>query len=158
MSKKIQFGWSMPGGAREKANRGSYVADLKRGLELVSGHFDSVWFVDHLQFDDNDLMETWTALTYFSALYPQFKYGNAVLCQSFRNPALLAKMAATFQYMSGGRFILGMGAGWKEDEYLAYGYDFPPAGQRVEELEEYMRVIRRCGMMRKPPSRGNTTV
>ncbi len=142
MSKKIQFGWSIPSGAREKANRGSYVADVRRGLELVSGHFDSVWFVDHLQFDDNDLMEAWTALTYFSALYPQFQYGNAVLCQSFRNPALLAKMAATFQYMSEGRFILGIGAGWKEDEYRAYGYDFPPAGQRVEELEEYMRVIK----------------
>jgi alkanesulfonate monooxygenase SsuD/methylene tetrahydromethanopterin reductase-like flavin-dependent oxidoreductase (luciferase family) len=61
---------------------------------------------------------------------------------SFRNPALLAKMATTAQFLSGGRFILGIGAGWKEDEYRAYGYDFPAAGTRVEELEEALQIIR----------------
>lgn len=142
MAKKIQFGWSMPAGAREKANRGSYVADVKRGMEIIKGHYDSVWLIDHLQFDDNDLLEAWTGLSYFAGLYPEFQYGHAVLCQSFRNPGLVAKMAATLQYISEGRFILGMGAGWKEDEYTAYGYDFPSAGQRVEELEEYMQVIK----------------
>ena len=70
------------------------------------------------------------------------QFGHAVLCQSFRNPALLAKMAATLQFLSGGRFILGIGAGWKEDEYHAYGYDFPPAGVRVEELEETLQIVK----------------
>jgi alkanesulfonate monooxygenase SsuD/methylene tetrahydromethanopterin reductase-like flavin-dependent oxidoreductase (luciferase family) len=116
--------------------------DIKRGLDLVTGHYDSCWFVDHLQFDGNDLMEGWTAVTYLAAQNPQFQWGHEVLCQSFRNPALVAKMATTMQFMSGGRFVLGLGAGWKEDEYLAYGYDFPPAGQRVEELEEYLQIIR----------------
>ena len=138
----IQFGWSMPAGGRDKARRATYLTDLQRGLDLVEGHYDSAWFIDHLQFDGGDLMEGWTAITYLAAQNPQFQWGNAVLCQSFRNPALMAKMAATLQYMSGGRFILGIGAGWKEDEYKAYGYDFPSANTRVEELEEYLQIIK----------------
>ena len=71
----------------------------------------------------------------------RLRFGNAVLCQSFRNPALLAKMAATLQFMSGGRFILGLGAGWHEEEYQAYGYEFPSAPVRVEQLEEAIQII-----------------
>jgi alkanesulfonate monooxygenase SsuD/methylene tetrahydromethanopterin reductase-like flavin-dependent oxidoreductase (luciferase family) len=137
----IQFGWSMPNGPRQASHRVSYVADLRRGLELIAGHYDSAWMVDHLQYDAAYLMEGWTALSYMAALQPRLMFGNAVICQSFRNPALLAKMAATFQYMSGGRFILGIGAGWKKDEYLSYGYDFPSPGTRVEELDETMQII-----------------
>jgi alkanesulfonate monooxygenase SsuD/methylene tetrahydromethanopterin reductase-like flavin-dependent oxidoreductase (luciferase family) len=65
-----------------------------------------------------------------------------VLCQSFRNPGLLGKMAATLQYLSGGRYTLGLGAGWHAEEYAAYGYDFPPNPTRVEQLEETIQVIR----------------
>ena len=137
----IQFGWSMPNGPRKASHRVSYVADLQRGLELIAGHYDSAWMIDHLQYDAAYLMEGWTALSYMAALQPRLMFGNAVICQSFRNPALLAKMAATFQYMSGGRFILGIGAGWKKDEYLSYGYDFPSPGTRVEELDETMQII-----------------
>jgi len=138
----IQFGWSVPNGARDEALRGSFLADIQRGFDLVTGHFDSAWLVDHLQYEKANVLEGWTELAYLAALHPQFKFGNAVLSQSFRNPALLAKMAATLQYMSGGRFILGIGAGWKEDEYTAYGYDFPPAGTRVEELEDAVQIIK----------------
>jgi alkanesulfonate monooxygenase SsuD/methylene tetrahydromethanopterin reductase-like flavin-dependent oxidoreductase (luciferase family) len=118
------------------------VADLNRALNLIAGHFDSAWMVDHLQFGDIDVLEGFTALSYLAALHPQLKFGHAVLCQSFRNPALLAKMGATLQFMSSGRFILGIGAGWHEEEYRAYGYDFPPAGVRVEQLEEVIQIIR----------------
>src|SRR5579859_5965008 len=100
---QIQFGWSMPSGVRDKSQQGIYVSRLQEGLELVAGHFASAWFVDHFQYDDAMLMEGWTALTYLSALQPHLKFGHAVLSQSFRNPALLAKMAATLQFMSGGR-------------------------------------------------------
>ncbi|HYK84300.1 MAG TPA: LLM class flavin-dependent oxidoreductase [Ktedonobacteraceae bacterium] len=139
---RIQFGWTMPSGVRDPRFQKTLVADTRKGLEMVAGRFDSAWFVDHLQTESNQLLEGWTAITYMSALYPQFQFGHAVLCQSFRNPALLAKMAATLQFMSGGRFILGIGAGWKEDEYTAYGYDFPVAGVRVEELEETLQIIK----------------
>jgi alkanesulfonate monooxygenase SsuD/methylene tetrahydromethanopterin reductase-like flavin-dependent oxidoreductase (luciferase family) len=65
-----------------------------------------------------------------------------VLCQSYRNPALTAKMGANLQLLSKGRFILGLGAGWKEDEYHAYGYPFPDTKTRLEELEEAAIIVK----------------
>jgi alkanesulfonate monooxygenase SsuD/methylene tetrahydromethanopterin reductase-like flavin-dependent oxidoreductase (luciferase family) len=117
------------------------VRDVNRALELIAGHFDSAWFIDHLQDGTIDMLEGFTALTYFSALHPRLTFGHTVLCQSFRNPALLAKMGATVQFLTGGRFVLGIGAGWNENEYEAYGYDFPPARVRVEQLEEALQII-----------------
>ncbi|MGA7732217.1 MAG: LLM class flavin-dependent oxidoreductase [Chloroflexia bacterium] len=139
---RIQFGWTMPSGMPEKSMRGEHLAVIDRGLNMVKGRFDSAWFVDHLQFDDRDVLEGWSAVTYLAALHPEFQFGHAVICQSFRNPALVAKAGATLQYLTGGRFILGLGAGWKEDEYTSYGYEFPPAGVRVDQLEEYIHVIK----------------
>lgn len=132
----------MPGGPGNKASRTTFVADLERALSRVAGHFDSAWLVDHLQFGDNDVLEGFTTLTYMAARHPQLRFGHAVLCQSFRNPALLAKMGATLQFVSGGRFILGLGAGWHEEEYNAYGYRFSPAGVRVAQLEETVQIIK----------------
>ncbi len=137
---RIQFGLTLPS-PRKMGNK-DYLANVQLSLELVAGRFDSVWFTDHLQYDAAPILEGWTVISYLSGLYPQFAFGHVVLCQSFRNPALLAKMAATLQFMSGGRFILGIGAGWKEDEYKAYGYEFPSAGTRVEELEETLQIIK----------------
>jgi len=151
---RIQFGWIMPISSREVIPQGTLVSDLQKGLALVNEHFDSAWAVDHLQYEDTPLMEGWTALTYMAALQPKLKFGHAVLAQSFRNPALLAKMAATFQYMSGGRFILGIGAGWKEDEYRAYNYPFPPAGTRVEELDETLQIIKALWQDKKATFQG----
>lgn len=139
---RIQFGWTMPPGMPDRSMRKDYLDFVNRGLDLVKDRFDSAWIVDHFQFDNRDVAEAWTTLSYIAALHPEFDYGHAVLCQSFRNPALVAKMAATLQNLSGGRFILGLGAGWKEDEYKAYGYDFPSAGVRVDQLEEYIHVIK----------------
>jgi alkanesulfonate monooxygenase SsuD/methylene tetrahydromethanopterin reductase-like flavin-dependent oxidoreductase (luciferase family) len=132
----------MPGGSRDKARRSTFVEDLNRALDLIEGHFDSAWIVDHLQFGNEDVLEGFTALAYVAALHPRLKFGHSVLCQSFRNPALVAKMGATLQFMSGGRFILGLGAGWHEEEYRAYGYDFPRDGVRVEQLEEALHIIK----------------
>jgi alkanesulfonate monooxygenase SsuD/methylene tetrahydromethanopterin reductase-like flavin-dependent oxidoreductase (luciferase family) len=140
--KPIQLGFIMPADQLDKRRRATYLADLKRALDLISGHFDSAWIIDHLQFGNQDILEGFTALSYAAALQPQIKFGHTVLCQSFRNPALLAKMGATLQFMSGGRFILGIGAGWHEEEYRSYGYDFPPNRVRVEQLEEALQIIR----------------
>ena len=111
-------------------------------LESAPPAFTTVWISDHLQFDDDPVDEGWTKLTYLAAAFPRFTYGHLVLCQSYRNPALLAKMAATLQHLTGGRFILGLGAGWHDEEYHAYGFDFPRAGVRVAQLAETIEVVR----------------
>jgi alkanesulfonate monooxygenase SsuD/methylene tetrahydromethanopterin reductase-like flavin-dependent oxidoreductase (luciferase family) len=111
-------------------------------LETLPPQFTTVWLDDHLQFGERQVMEGWTFLTYLAALFPRFKFGHLVLCQSFRNPALLAKMAATLQYLTEGRYILGIGAGWNEEEYASYGWDYLSGGVRVEQLGEAIEVIR----------------
>ncbi len=115
---------------------------IGRILERVPPEVTTVWIDDHLQFGAKERFEGWTLLTYLAAAYPRFRYGHLVLSQSFRNPALLAKMAATLQALTGGRFILGIGAGWHEEEYRAYGYDYPSGGVRVEQLAEAIEVMR----------------
>lgn len=139
---RIQFGWIMPGDKLREAWRATYAEDLRRALNLIAGRFDSAWMIDHLQFDDQYVLEGFTALTYAAALEPRLRVGHTVICQSFRKPALLAKMGATLQWMSGGRFMLGIGAGWHEEEYRAYGYDFHPDGVRVDQLEEAIQIIK----------------
>ena len=79
--------------------------------------FDSLWLPDHVQYGANKVAEGWTLLTWALARYPDKLCGHEVLCNSFRNPAHLAKMAATAQALSGGRVILGIGAGWNQDRY-----------------------------------------
>jgi alkanesulfonate monooxygenase SsuD/methylene tetrahydromethanopterin reductase-like flavin-dependent oxidoreductase (luciferase family) len=89
-----------------------------------------------------DTLECWTTLTYLAGRYPGLTLGSIVMSQSYRAPALLAKMGATLQMLSGGRFVLGLGAGWKEDEYLAYGYKFPSTATRIHQLGEAAQIIR----------------
>lgn len=98
--------------------------------------------VDHLQFGDTAVLEGFAALAYLAGRHPRLKFGHTVVCQSFRNPALVAKMAATLQLLSGGRFVLGLGAGWHAEEYRAYGYEFPPDGVRVAQTAEALQIIR----------------
>jgi len=118
------------------------VSRYRKVLETLPPEFTTVWVEDHLQFGERQVMEGWTLLTYLAALFPRFRFGHLVLSQSFRNPALLAKMAATLQHLTGGRYILGIGAGWNEEEYRGYGYDYPSGGVRVEQLAEAIEVIR----------------
>jgi alkanesulfonate monooxygenase SsuD/methylene tetrahydromethanopterin reductase-like flavin-dependent oxidoreductase (luciferase family) len=81
---------------------------------------------------------------------PRFRYGHLVLSQSYRNPGLLGAMAATLQVMSGGRFILGLGAGWLEEEYRAFHFDYPSGGTRVAQLAETIELIR--ALWTQPPA------
>jgi alkanesulfonate monooxygenase SsuD/methylene tetrahydromethanopterin reductase-like flavin-dependent oxidoreductase (luciferase family) len=111
-------------------------------LEMLPEQVSTVWISDHMQAGNRPLAEGWTTMAYLAGAFPRFRVGSLVLSQSYRNPALLAKMAATFQEMSGGRLILGLGAGWQEDEYRSYGYDYPSGGTRVAQLAEAMQVIR----------------
>jgi alkanesulfonate monooxygenase SsuD/methylene tetrahydromethanopterin reductase-like flavin-dependent oxidoreductase (luciferase family) len=110
-------------------------------FDSLPSEFSTIWIADHFQFGDRPRGEAWTLVTYLAALYPRFRFGHLVLGQSFRNPALLAKMAATLQELTGGRYILGIGAGWHEEEYRAYGYDYPSGGVRVRQLAEAIEVM-----------------
>src|SRR5262245_15968807 len=104
--------------------------------------FDALWMPDHVQYGSHKVAEGWTLFTWALARYPDKLCGHEVLCNSFRNPALLAKMAATAQALSGGRVILGIGAGWNEEEYRAYGWPFPPTPVRIAQLAEAIELIR----------------
>jgi alkanesulfonate monooxygenase SsuD/methylene tetrahydromethanopterin reductase-like flavin-dependent oxidoreductase (luciferase family) len=104
--------------------------------------FESLWFPDHVQYGANKVAEGWTLLAFALARYPDKFCTHEVLCNSFRNPAHLAKMAATAQAISGGRVILGIGAGWNEEEYRAYGWPFPSTPVRIAQLSEAIELIR----------------
>src|SRR5438270_2320115 len=97
----------------------------RRLIRTLTRGFTTLWAEDHLQWGEEATIECLTTLAYFAAEFPNFKVGSLVMCQAYRNPALLAKMAANLQLISGGRFILGLGGGWKEEDYCVYGCPFP---------------------------------
>ena len=136
---RVRFGLIVPENPENPPGRSGYLADVDRLLAAVAGHYDSAWCIDHLQ---GDVLEGWTTVTYLAARHPDLRWGHTMLAQSFRNPALVAKMGATLQFLCGGRFILGIGAGGQEEDYRAYSYDFPPGRERVAELDEALRIIK----------------
>ena len=142
----IDFGWVLPvGEARMPAGEGpAYGPHLRRVIDMLRPGFHSLWIPDHFMFDHWNVPEAMTTLSYLAGITADsdLRLGPIVLCQSIRNPALLAKMAATSQQLSGGRFILGIGAGWKEDEYRAYGYEFPPTPVRIAQMAEVIQICR----------------
>ena len=117
------------------------VADTFPYLDRTAHAFDSLWFPDHVQYANHRVAEGWTLFAYALARYPDKLCSHEVLCNSFRHPAHLAKMVATAQALSGGRVVLGIGAGWNEEEYRAYGWPFPPAPVRIAQLAEAIEVI-----------------
>jgi probable F420-dependent oxidoreductase len=109
-----------------------------------SGGFDSIWLFDHLLFRHDPpktvgIWECWTLLSALAEATERVELGTLVLCSPFRNPALLAKMAHTLDEVSGGRLILGVGAGWHKPEFDAFGYNFE---KRVDRFEEALQIIR----------------
>ena len=109
--------------------------------------FESVWLFDHFQTvpdpTDELTFETFTSLAALAALTSRVRLGHIVICNGFRNPALVAKMISTLDVISAGRMDLGIGAGWKRDEWLAYGYGFPETRERLAALEDALEVISR---------------
>jgi alkanesulfonate monooxygenase SsuD/methylene tetrahydromethanopterin reductase-like flavin-dependent oxidoreductase (luciferase family) len=109
-------------------------------LQACQDHDLTAWFVDHFQFGRQPYLECWTQMAFSAGRYPGLRTGTLVLGVGYRNPALVTKAAASFQHLNGG-LTLGIGAGWKEDEYRAYGYPFPSASQRLDELEDAVQII-----------------
>ncbi len=109
--------------------------------------FDSIWLFDHLQTEpvptDEMTFEAFVAISALAAETARVRLGHLVLCAGYRNPALVAKMISTLDVVSGGRAELGLGAGWKEDEFLAYGWGFPPLRERMEMLEDALEIATR---------------
>jgi F420-dependent oxidoreductase-like protein len=109
--------------------------------------FDSIWLFDHVQTEpvptDEITFEAFVALSALAVETARVRLGHLVLCAGYRNPALVAKMISTLDVVSGGRAELGIGAGWKADEYLAYGFGFPPLKTRMAMLEDALEVASR---------------
>jgi F420-dependent oxidoreductase-like protein len=109
--------------------------------------FESIWLFDHFHTvprpTDEITFESFTSLSALAAVTERVRLGHVVICTAFRNPALTAKMISTMDSISGGRVELGIGAGWKRDEWLAYGYGFPETKERLARLADDLEVITR---------------
>lgn len=145
----VRFGWRLPMWDPEGAPTSEWLPHVHDNLAALQGKFHAVWTSDHFvpgtpwMPPEPDTLECWTATAVFATAYPEYQFGQVVLGNSYRHPPLLAKMASTLQMLSGGRLILGIGAGWMESEYRAYGYPFPAAARRLRELDEAVQIIRR---------------
>ena len=131
-----------------------YVASWKQHLEMArlaeEIGFDSLWLGDHLLYrypgePTRGPWEAWTFLSALAASTEKVQLGPLVLCASFRNPALTAKMAETIDEVSGGRFVLGLGAGWHQPEYDAFGLPFDRRFQRFAEAFTIITDLVRTG-------------
>lgn len=141
----LQFStFSFPGVPDERLF--AQIATIAQAAER-SG-FDSLWVMDHLHQiatvgdREDPILEAYTTLAGLAALTRTARLGVLVSACGFRNPALLAKMVTTIDLISQGRAILGIGAGWFEDEYVSYGYEFPGAGDRLRMLAECIQICR----------------
>jgi F420-dependent oxidoreductase-like protein len=108
--------------------------------------FESIWLFDHFHTVPRPTLEitfeAFTALAALAAETTRVRLGHVVLCSAYRNPALTTKMICTLDAISGGRAELGLGAGWKRDEWLAYGYGFPEARERLAMLKDQLEISR----------------
>jgi F420-dependent oxidoreductase-like protein len=120
------------------------ILELARHVEATG--WDGIWFADHFMADGKDTSgpwsEAWTTLSAIAAAVPRLRVGPLVSGNTYRHPAVLAKMAATLDHVSGGRAVLGIGAGWQENEHRAYGIPFYTTAERLARLEEACQVIR----------------
>ena len=140
----LELGVNLPyveGAMDGRTPRWSDVLAMAQTAESMG--FDAVWISDHVGFGDpagewSGAWESWTLLSALAASTDRVALGNYVLAVSFRNPALLAKMAETLDEISGGRVILGLGAGWNEPEYTSYGVPFD---DRFRRFEDALRIV-----------------
>jgi len=126
----------------EREVRWPELLDMVRTIEDLG--FDSIWVGEHLLYRFADRpprgpWEAWTQLAAIAAVTSRVEFGPLVACTNFHNPALLAKQAATIDEISGGRLVLGLGAGWNETEFRAFGY---PYDHRIDRFEEAFTIIR----------------
>lgn len=152
MASKVKFGiwlplyggWLIGAPVEEPEISYRYVEKVAREAEDIG--YDSLWVADHLlnprKGEQLGALEAWTTITAVATCTRKIKLGHAVLCQAFRYPAVLAKMAATLDEVSNGRFIFSIGAGWFEREFRAYGIPWVKHDELIEQAEEQIRLIK----------------
>ena len=125
-------------------NTWNEVLEVARHAESTG--WDGVWFADHFMPNSEDvsdpLLECWSVLAALGASVPRVRLGALVSGNTYRHPAVLTNMAATADQISGGRIVLGLGAGWQENEHSAYGIDFFDTKERLARLEEACQVVK----------------
>ncbi len=146
----LKFGLVVPQGWRMDL---THIADPVEAYETMTRvallaeevGFDSIWLYDHFhtvpQPTQEVTFESWTSTAALARDTKRVRIGQIVTCNGYRNPALLAKMASTVDVLSHGRLVLGIGSGWYEHEYRAYGYDYPDAPTRLRYLREAVQII-----------------
>jgi F420-dependent oxidoreductase-like protein len=131
---------------------------LAIALDAERAGFTRLWVSDHLFLDpdavNTDCLEAWSLLAALAVRTERIRIGSMVTAQSYRNPALLAKIASSVDVMSRGRLDFGLGAGWKEVEYRAYGYEFPDAPTRVTQMIETLEICTRMWKDERATYRG----
>jgi alkanesulfonate monooxygenase SsuD/methylene tetrahydromethanopterin reductase-like flavin-dependent oxidoreductase (luciferase family) len=145
---RSRFGVVLPQGWRKDLEHLGDPADQFEAMLAVAREadalgFDSVWLYDHLQ--PSPTFECWTSLAAVARETEHVRLGQLVTCNLYRNPALLGRMAVTLDALSNGRALLGLGAGWDEQEYRAHGYPepWPSVGERLRSLDEGVTITRR---------------
>ena len=149
---KIKFGIVIPQGWRNDLPENSSFAQFKYARDIAIGAekngFDSAYvydhFIPHYRYPKTgNFFECFTLLSALSTELKTMSIGQIVTCNSYRNPALLAKMVATLDVITNGRAELGIGAGWFEEEYIAYGYQYLPDVVRITQLDESIQIIKK---------------
>jgi F420-dependent oxidoreductase-like protein len=141
----VPQGWTGEYAGVEPVDAWRRTVETAREAERLG--FDSIWLFDHFHTTpdptDELTFEAFTSLSALAALTSRVRLGQIVTCAAYRNPALVAKMVSTLDTISGGRAELAIGAGWKREEWEAYGYDFPPTRERLAFLEESLEIVTR---------------
>jgi len=138
--------------AKTSSEQFSLLKNIVLESELLG--YDSVWLDDHLMYNNQSILEPWTTLSALSQITNRIRLGTMVTCNAHRNPALLAKTAATLDVLSNGRLEFGIGAGTQENEHKAYGFDFSKPNIRIERLNETLEIITRLWTQKKATYQG----
>jgi len=151
ISASVKIGVIIPEGVDHEFDGWDPAKAWERTVEIAQHAerqgYESAWMYDHFLTDpvpvDEITFEAFIGMAGIGAHTSRIRLGHLVLGAGYRNPALVAKMAGTLDIVTGGRFELGLGAGWKEDEYLAYGYEFPPLKERMAILGDTLEIVTR---------------